>query len=197
VNPDRQDTPALRVDIQYFIEDLLAHSGMAAIRSSIRKLKGSSHPDERRSFERLVKIVQEGGQDRTLEGMNERAILMEDGLLYREGRSGYYVVPGSLIADQVLQDAATVPDVITVTTNSFSEDVGTVTVGNARIELKGNTWRVLKKLWEARGEFLSLKQLEPDPRNSLQRLREELKRHNCCHLIENEYGRGYRFIPRQ
>jgi hypothetical protein len=129
--------------------------------------------------------------------MNERAILMEEGLLYRDGTTGEYVVPGTLIVDQVLRDSSLKTELAAVVTESPTGEGGTLWVEGTCIGLKGNAWRVLRLLWDRRGEYLSLDELKPDSRNSIQRLREELKRHNCAYLVENEYGKGYRFLPRQ
>ncbi|MBX7134011.1 MAG: helix-turn-helix domain-containing protein [Fimbriimonadaceae bacterium] len=190
-------------EIRDYVEEVLVRSGMAPIRRSIRRLRESTDPDERRSFELLVRVVQNGGEDRTTGDVPERAILMEEGLLYRQVStdSGHtpritWSVPGELIQNQIRREANLPVEEAVVVPETNSEEGGTLVCGQTRIELKGNPWKVLRKLAEHRGEFLPLAQLGGDARNSIQRLREELRKHSCDHLIENEYGRGYRFITR-
>lgn len=179
--------------ITFYMEDLLVPTGIATIRNSIRNLKDSQDELERRAFNALVRHVQPGENIDTAPLGVDRAILMEEGLLYPDSINGNYVVPGSLIRDQVLQTSGVSID---VQANPTSDAAGTLTVGSKKIELKGNTWRVLDFLSQKQGEFVSLESMpqELDARNSIQRLREMLKRNGYSHLIENVYGRGYRLI---
>lgn len=158
----------------------------------MKKLRESPKSAERASYDALLRMVHSGASLRAPEFSNTRAILMEEGLLYRDPKTNEYAIPGTLIAQEIQRQEA--PPQTAVDVRGTGEEAGMLIWGDASIELKGTAWRALKTLWDRRPQYVPLDDLKPDPRNSVQRLRDELGRRGCGHLIENKYRVGYRLI---
>jgi hypothetical protein len=197
----------LKENIKLFLEDYLSRDGVPRIRSAIRSLRDANDPIQKESFEKLLEIAKKGGMDSTPPPkMPVRIILRDEGLLYRDKITGDYIIPGSIMKDQIFEAAGQSPETILVLADApDSEDRGVIIIrsslGEHRISLVGIPWRVIRALHEKQGEFLTIDELREKlqlgsnraVQNAVQRLRTELRAYQAAQLIENEYGRGYRF----
>jgi hypothetical protein len=194
VDPD-SNAPAIEDQIRLFVEDLLVYDGMPTIRGAVRRLQQSTDPNEVSAFEMLLTIPKEGSLP---ENPISRAILVEDGLVHRDLKTGRYVIPGKLIRAQVGRASrwsapeGRRPEAV-VRVDPTASDEGDLLYGDKSVRLRGQPWKVLQKLYDGRGNFFTLVELDGG-RNSVQRLRDELERIGCGHLVENVYRRGYRFV---
>jgi Transcriptional regulatory protein, C terminal len=192
--------------LRIFLEDHLTRHGLASVRSTIRLLKESRDPRQRRSYQVLIEIARAGGAVDHIPDAGARTILEDEGLIYRERQpTGYrFRIPGTLVRDEIApRDADEIPRIgIEVddpdTRGWLSVKRGVIEV--ARLCLTGAPWRVIRVLAGSPGEVVSndelMKAANLDSgravQNAVQRLRSDLKTYGLEDLIANGYGRGYR-----
>lgn len=214
ISPKRSADPELPHRIRVYVEDLLARDAVRRINSSLRKLRDSDNPIEAKAFEALLRIAQRDQEGvKLLAGAHVRQVLVDEGLVYQDWDriTGNFVVPGSIIREQVIQLAGTVYPVfprvqVVLEKDQAKGDSGNIIISSSAgvetVSLNGTPWRLLEVLYSKQNEVVSKHDLQElvglnDDKavlNAIQRLQQKLKIHQLSNTvsISNEYGKGYR-----
>jgi hypothetical protein len=185
--------------IRLWVEDLLANAALARIRSVIRHLGVSTDPDAAMAYGMLLRLPTQA-EDllwTSPEAYRARAILIEDGLLYRNHLTGSYKIPGRLVSDYLrgisfVRSEPSSSSEPRLEAHEDEENCGRLIYGDKDVELRGQSWKNIRKLLTNKGQYLALDEFEGG-RNGIKRLRDELKILGLDDRLENEYKRGYRF----
>ena len=86
-------------------------------------------------------------------------------MLYRDGHSGEYVIPGAFLRNQVLLAAGLLLESVYLLPGEGSEsDRGRIVIrtslGEQRASLSGAPWRLARMLYEQKGEFVAADELQ-------------------------------------
>jgi hypothetical protein len=191
-----------RAHIRRFLEDYLAKRALRRVRGGIRDL-ANSH-ERRTAYETLKAVAATGA-----EGMNApadyrvREALGFSGLVFEDVDDGRFRVPGYLLRRELL--GARPHAFLEADPGESESGVLHVTgLGAPRtVVLSGIPYRILRFLYDERGdgEYLEREQimvgtkLQNDDgfRNAMHRLRASLKESGLERLVENRYGKGYRW----
>ncbi|MBI4541210.1 MAG: helix-turn-helix domain-containing protein [Gemmatimonadetes bacterium] len=166
--------------------------------------------DARMAYDCLVELAYRGGRLGDFDPPpSVQKVLEEEGLAYRDPRTGDYVLPGSLLRDAVIAGTEPAPDVppgeIEIRPDpQYPRKKGTIRYrvrGETKVlEIGGTSWPLLSALCEAQGEVLSIDGLgsllhvktEKGIRSAVGRLMAQLRKHSLEFLVENVWGKGYR-----
>ncbi|HWZ43621.1 MAG TPA: hypothetical protein VNW97_09090 [Candidatus Saccharimonadales bacterium] len=220
VSPERGVNPAdLAMDIRQYVEDYIIRYALGPIASSIKRLRDSALPNEVRAFETLLDMTRQNPEGcKPPQEVFVRVLLIDDGLVYQDKMNGRFVIPGSLIREQIINAGMLLKTLVTISPDAAKPDAtGEVAVksgtADLRIALNGAPWRVFHALYSQKGEVVNraeleklavsedlqasnMKAQEKAVRNAVQRLNQKIKESGASRFISirNEYDKGYRLI---
>ena len=202
--PGDRDDDGLELDIRRYVEALLEPDAVRRIRSAIRRLKDSQHPNERAAYATVLQIARDNGEAGhwTSGDTPARRILLEEALAFESSSTRNLTIPGARIRELILETAPLLEPTLSLTDRG---DAGELCIrsstGMDRIDLSGAEWRIFRELHRRKGELVSPAELKEtaeladDKRavtNTIQRLLRKLKPYGLGHLVENQYSKGYR-----
>jgi energy-coupling factor transporter ATP-binding protein EcfA2 len=218
VDPKTPVDPELATNIRQYVEDFIVRNALGPIASSIKRLRDSSLPNEVRAFEELLEMTRQNPEGcKPPSEVFVRCLLIDDGLVYQDKMNGKFVIPGTLIREQITSAGLSLKTLVTASPDPIRPQAGEIAVKSGarelRIALSGAPWRVFYALYSQEGEVLDRAELEelavsedlpstgPDVRkkavrNAVQRLNQKLKNSGASRFISirNEYDKGYRLI---
>jgi hypothetical protein len=196
-------TEPLQATIRRYLEDKLIQSGFKHLRRSlyqVRELASEIRSPLQTDLIRLAKGI------KVVPGTRTREILTDHALIYEDQETGQYIVPGSLLRDEILQseelkEKAVVLDLIPDPVDPDRK--GTVSFKREGMEthtrLSGGPWILLGILFRGAGEVISLDEMvtqmgrsQYGVRSALQRLDSKLQQIGGEGLVQNVRGKGYR-----
>lgn len=186
--------------IKNHLEDGLFKGPYSKLKSHLFRMSVSDVPLEKQAFLALVAFAQD---EHAPPSAAHRQYLELSGLIYRDPMSGAYVIPGSIVRDELLRLSQNLPKKLRYTIHDESETGVFITYHAGKPihhHITGTHWTLLKALNKADGEVLPFddiktllnKKSEYAVRSAVKRLIEKLDDFGYGDLIHNVRGIGYR-----